>query len=93
MQYELLVFCINASESCKTMKPILDQWSKDHSQVCSVRPLDYNKNKDLIERYSIDVIPTYLLLKQNYEMRRVVGVVSKNDFYQALRVDGEIGNE
>lgn len=86
MSYTLYDFWAPWQKSCATMEPIVNKWASENSYA-QVERLDYDTNPDLVAQYNIDIIPSFILVKDGYEMRRCEGAVSQQAFDKALYVD------
>ena len=69
----VLMFWASWNEPCRVMmRPframaVAKRWAAIFCQV------DVDKFKDIVERYRVEALPTFLLLKQGVEKGRVVG--------------------
>lgn len=90
MDYKLLCFSAPWCVTCETMQPIIDEWMNDNASIVECSVIDIDEDEALANQYDIVSVPTFVLLKEGYEMRRVVGATSKMGFYNALSVEGEI---
>ena len=56
---------------CRTMKPIIEELSKEHKDVKFVK-IDVDKNEDLAIKYNVMSIPTMLVMKNGEVDRKSV---------------------
>lgn len=61
---------------CRTMKPIIEELSKEHEDVKFVK-IDVDKNEDLAIKYNVMSIPTMLVIKNGEVTKTFVGITTK----------------
>lgn len=62
---------------CIQVAPILHQWAlKEYSTNVIFMKVDVDENEDLANRFSISVLPTFILFKQTKEIERFSGADS-----------------
>ena len=74
---KLLDFYATWCGPCKMLSPIIDDLSEDMS--LEVVKIDIDKNEDLVKEFGIMSVPTIVLLKDNKEVARNIGFITKND--------------
>jgi thioredoxin-like negative regulator of GroEL len=65
------------------MNPILDEVEKEYSDLTITR-VDIDSNKDMVEQYNIQSVPTYIILKDGKEVDRIVGAKPKFAFLKRV---------
>lgn len=78
----LYYFYSNSCAPCKTMGPIMDRIGK---QV-TVQKVDTDYSD--VERYNVQSIPTVILVKNDQEVGRFIGIKSEGqvlDFYNSVK--------
>lgn len=70
-----LYFTSKRCAACHKMAPVIQKLI-DEGYTISI--VDVNSLPELAEKYQIETLPTFILLKQNVESERLVGVVSEN---------------
>lgn len=71
---------------CKMMSPIIDKISEEMGDKIKVGKVNSDENMDLVTKYQIMSIPTIILI-QNGETKKVfVGVTSKDEILNAIRI-------
>lgn len=68
---------------CKTMNPILEQFSKELPQVKVVK-IDVDKHKPLAREYKIKAIPTLFLFKDGKKVWEYTGVVESDELKKVV---------
>ena len=75
--YKLLDFYANWCGPCRMMSPIIEELSEDRS--LEIQKIDIDSNEELVREFGIMSVPTIVLLKDNREVARHSGFISKND--------------
>ena len=68
---------------CKKMKPVIEEIKNENSKI-KVLFIDADINKELLKKYQIMAIPSFLLFKNTNEFFRHVGVISKEELLKKL---------
>ncbi len=64
---------------CLQIAPILYEWAlNDYRTSVIFMKIDIDKNGDLSDKFSIRVLPTFVLFKQGKEIYRLIGADSTN---------------
>ena len=58
---------------CKRLEPILDQLQKDYPDLI-IRGIDIDEAPDLAAKYKIRTLPTIIILEDDIEVSRLVGL-------------------
>ena len=67
---KILRFTASWCESCKSMAKSLDEEDTD----INIEVVDIDSNPDLAVMYKVRSIPTLIFIKDNKELKRIVGV-------------------
>lgn len=62
-------------QPCKSFSPVMDQVSR----VIPVRKINIDYEPDVVGRFGVSSVPTVILVENEREVRRFVGVKSYND--------------
>jgi thioredoxin 1 len=65
------------------MNPILDEVEKENPSLTITR-VDIDSDKDLVEQYKIQSVPTYVILKDGKEVDRIIGAKPKFAFLKRV---------
>lgn len=74
---------------CKTQEPIVEEFAEEHPEV-DVQEVDVDESSDLANQYSVQSIPTLVLVAIDEDgedgdvVDRWIGVTQKNDIEAAL---------
>ena len=78
----LLDFYTNWCGPCKLMSPILDKLTN-----VQVIKIDTEKYSDLAEKYNVSSLPTLVLIRDNIELKRYVGVTSQKILQDKIDIE------
>ena len=69
---------------CRVLSPIIDQISSEYHGKLSVGKMDADENRDSVMELGIRNIPTLLLYKEDEEVGRLVGSVTKEKIVELI---------
>lgn len=70
---------------CRMIAPIVEQLANEYGSVALFAKLNVDSNPATAMRYSIQSIPTILIIKDGTEVERIVGAVPKAQIEAALK--------
>jgi thioredoxin 1 len=70
------------------MNPILDEVEKENPDLTITR-IDIDSDKDMVEQYNIQSVPTYIILKDGKEVDRIIGAKPKFAFLKRVFPENE----
>jgi thioredoxin 1 len=65
------------------MNPIIDEVEKEYSDLTITR-IDIDSDKNMVEQYNIQSVPTYVILKDGKEIDRIIGAKPKFAFLKRV---------
>jgi len=68
---------------CKIMGPIFEEVSKLYNNLKFVK-VSVDENQEISEKYGVQGIPAFLILKKGEVLDRIVGASSKEDFKEKI---------
>ena len=82
---EITLVDFNASwcGPCRMLKPILDEIAEE-TTTCKIVSINIDEEAELATNYHISSIPCLILFKDGKEVKRVVGLRSKEDIMKML---------
>ena len=83
MKTEVIDFWATWCGPCKLMNPILDEVEKENPNLTITR-IDIDSDKDMVEQYNIQSVPTYVILKDGKEVDRIIGAKPKFAFLKRV---------
>jgi thioredoxin 1 len=69
---------------CKMQSPILKEVANELGDRIKVIKIDVDQNSEIAGRYNIQSVPTLIVFKNDKQIWRQSGVVSKNQLYNVL---------
>lgn len=69
-------FTADWCQPCKNMKPIVQEIEID--QNVKFQKIDVDYEKELVEQYGIRSVPTFILIENNSEVRRISGAQTRD---------------
>lgn len=64
---------------CKAIAPVLEKFAQENEGVVSVYEIDIDDSPDISQTLKIKGVPTMVLISNNNEVSRKVGMTSKQD--------------
>lgn len=78
-------FYANWCGPCKIMEPILAEMEKEMSGQIRITKIDVDQEQDAISKYGVMSIPTYIIVKDDKEVDRSIGAISKEALAQKIK--------
>lgn len=70
---------------CQSMKPVIEQLKKEYKGKVEFVAIDVDENRDAAEKYNVSAIPVQLIFKDDKQVFRHVGVISKEDIVKQFK--------
>jgi thioredoxin 1 len=83
MKTEVIDFWATWCGPCKLMNPIIDEVEKENPDLTITR-IDIDSDKDMVQQYKIQSVPTYVILKDGKEVDRIIGAKPKFAFLKRV---------
>ncbi len=83
MKTEVIDFWATWCGPCKLMNPIIDEVEKENPGLTITR-VDIDSDKEMVEQYKIQSVPTYVILKDGKEVDRIIGAKPKFAFLKRV---------
>ncbi len=68
---------------CKAMNPVLESVENELGENV-IYKIDVDKNRDLVEKYGIRSVPTFIFFEDGKEIERKSGAITKNYLIESL---------
>lgn len=62
---------------CKSITPTLNKINNEFQDL-EIQSIDIDDNPDMAKEFKVRSLPTLILLKNNVEIKRIVGSISEN---------------
>ena len=90
MQSILIVLFAHWCPKCSMMMPVVDEIEQTYKDQLKVVRVDIEKESELAKDYGIQVVPTFVIMKENEEVVRMAGIIGEKILKE--RIDTAIGN-
>lgn len=64
---------------CKMMGPIVDQIAEEMGKNAKICKINIDEQRDFATKYDVMSIPTFILIKDGKEVKRLVGAMPKEE--------------
>ncbi|PSQ42213.1 thioredoxin [Halobacteriales archaeon SW_7_68_16] len=88
MTVTLMDFHADWCGPCKTQDPIIDELKEDLGDRFEVVKVDVEEEQETANEYQIKSLPTLVVLDDDEEVERFVGVTQRDDLESALESAG-----
>ena len=65
---------------CKFMEPLIEDLEKDLAGKVEFEKINVDENQDKAAQFQVMSIPTYIFLKDDKEVDRIIGATGKENF-------------
>jgi thioredoxin 1 len=69
---------------CRVMAPTMIELEAEYEGKAEIKTIDVDKEAKLASKYGIFVVPTLILVKDGAELKRWMGITSKEELMRAL---------
>lgn len=83
---KLLDFWATWCGPCKFMAPIIEDLEKELAGKVEIEKIDVDQNQEMAQKYGVMSIPTYVVLKDDKEVGRIIGATSKDNLIKTLGI-------
>ena len=85
MSVKLLDFWAPWCTPCRVMAPILEELKKELGDKLEVEEINVDENQAKSSEFGVMSIPTYIILKDEKEVGRKIGVTAKAELLKLLQ--------
>ena len=75
----LLDFYATWCGPCKEMTPIIEEIARENKDTLKVVEIDVDKNRNVVSKYGITAMPTYVVIDKGEEITRKMGMTTKEN--------------
>lgn len=70
---------------CKFMEPIMDELEKELAGKVVIEKINVDENQETASKFQVMSIPTYVVVKDDREVERIIGATSKDNLLKAIK--------
>ena len=74
---------------CNMMMPVVDEIEEVYKEQLEVVRIDIEKETEIAKDYSIQIVPTFVIMKQGNEVMRMAGIIGEEILKK--RIEAVIG--
>ena len=89
MQVTLIVLFAHWCPKCNMMMPVVDEIEEVYKEQLEVVRIDIEKETEIAKDYSIQIVPTFVIMKQGNEVMRMAGIIGEE--IRKKRIETVIG--
>ena len=89
MQVILIVLFAHWCPKCNMMMPVVDEIEEVYKEQLEVVRIDIEKETEIAKDYSIQIVPTFVIMKQGNEVMRMAGIIGEEILKK--RIEAVIG--
>lgn len=75
---EMVVIFAHWCPTCNMMLPIVEELEADYADKVRIIWIELDKHPEVIEKYGVQIVPTFILLKEQKEVARMAGMIGEN---------------
>ena len=69
---------------CKFMEPLIDELEKELKGKVEFEKINVDENQEKAAQFQVMSIPTYIFMRDNQEVERIIGATQKENFVKVL---------
>ena len=89
MQVTLIVLFAYWCPKCNMMMSVVDEIEEVYKEQLEVVRIDIEKETEIAKDYSIQIVPTFVIMKQGNEVMRMAGIIGEEILKK--RIEAVIG--
>ena len=89
MQVTLIVLFAHWCPKCNMMMPVVDEIEEVYKEQLEVVRIDIEKETEIAKDYSIQIVPTFVIMKQGNEVMMMAGIIGEEILKK--RIEAVIG--
>lgn len=88
METKMIVLFAHWCPKCNMMMPIVDEVEMYYGEGLQVVRIDVEKEPERMEEYGAEIVPTFILFRDDHEVGRMAGMLGEKTIYE--RIDNVI---
>lgn len=81
---KLLDFWAQWCGPCKFMEPVLEELEQELKGKVEIEKINVDENQEIAAKYGVMSIPTYVVVKDDREVERIIGATSKENLIKTI---------
>ena len=91
MKAKMIVLFAHWCPKCNMMMPIVDEVEAYYGEKLQVVRIDVVKEPEKMEEYEAEIVPTFILFREEHEVGRMAGMLGEKTVYE--RINSVLSNE
>ena len=87
----MIVLFAHWCPKCNMMMPIVDEVEAYYGEKLQVVRIDVEKEPEKMEEYEAEIVPTFILFREEHEVGRMAGMLGEKTVYE--RINSVLSNE
>jgi thioredoxin 1 len=87
----VLYFTADWCNPCKKVKPIVEEINRE--SITKFQIIDVDLEMELVKRFEIRSVPTFILLKDGKEIKRITGAQTRNQLEEFINYEKNIQDD
>lgn len=88
----IMYFSADWCAPCKATKPIVQEFIKDNPEP-KVYIIDADQETDLVNKFQVRSIPTFILVDGEKELKRHIGSMTREQFYDFTKYEETVQDD
>lgn len=84
MKVKMVVLFAQWCPKCNMMMPVVDEVESYYGEKLQVVRIDIEEDSNAMERYEAELVPTFVLYKDDCEIGRMSGMIGEKTIYQRI---------
>lgn len=84
MKAKMIVLFAHWCPKCNMMMPIVDEVEAYYGEKLQVVRIDVEKEPEKMEEYKAEIVPTFILFRENHEVGRMAGMLGEKIVYERI---------
>lgn len=84
MKAKMVVLFAHWCPKCNMMMPIVDEVEDHYGEKLQVVRIDVEQDPGVMEEYGAEIVPTFVLYRDDCEMGRMAGMIGEKVIYERI---------
>lgn len=87
---EMIVVFAHWCPTCNMMMPIAEEVAADYQGRLKVEWIDVDKNPEILEKYDIQIVPTFIIRRAGNEVARMAGMIGEKKLRERIDYESRV---